>query len=119
MLQDATDDVRKSVGIATPVNRIINNTVASLRCPDSQTSLEFVRMTMRQRTAAEFQLVFGNLQNSVGQLLMYKDTSTYRFQLENRNVVAIVPFRTRLAEWKTVARPRSELCMKLRSVTLA
>ena len=98
ILQDATDDLRKAVGTAAPGNRAVHYTVAIHRSPDSHTSLEFIRMTMRKRTADEFQLAQENILNSIGQLFVHKGTSTSRFQVDNRNVVAKAPLRTRFEQ---------------------
>ena len=69
-------------------------------------------MTMKQCAADKFQPVKKKLLQSIGQLYVCKRTATDRFQLHNRDVVDIVPFRTRSAEWRTMARPHSETCKK-------
>ena len=98
MPQDATDDSPKAVGIATPGNRAVHYTVAILGCADSQTNLPFLRMTMKQRAAENFQPVKETPLQSIGQPFVCKHTATDRFQLQHRDVVAIVSFRTRPAE---------------------
>ena len=53
MPQDATDDLRKAVGIGNPTNRTVHFTVAILRLAERHTSLEFISMTMSKRAAGE------------------------------------------------------------------
>ena len=114
--EDATDESHNAVGIGNPTNRTVHFAVAIVGSADSHTSLEFTHMTMSQRAAGECKLVKKKLLQSIGQPFLRKHSVADRFQLKNKDVVAIDPFRTRPTECRTIAGPHSETSMETRAV---
>ena len=115
MPQDATDDSPKAEGIGTPARRTVHYTVAILRLTERHTSLEFIRNRPKM-VADECKLVINDLLQSIGQPLVHKQAATDRFQLNHRDVVAMVPLPSRPTECVTIAGPHPDICMKFAAV---
>ena len=113
--EDATDGSHKAERTGSPANRTVHYTVAILGLAERHTSLEFIRNRMKM-VADECKLVINDLLQSIGQPLVHKQAATDRFQLNHRDVVAMVPLPSRPTECVTIAGPHPDTCMKKTAV---